>query len=282
MKIEGLSDQPLVSVIIPTYNRVDLLLQAIDSVQQQTYGNLEIIVVDDGSQDETSLLDNRRDLTFIRIPHSGRPGYVRNQGVKACSGELIAFLDSDDLWKRQKIEKQIQYLKDHPEISVCHTREVWLRNGREVSQSGQKHLRQGNIFQDCLKKCIIGPSTVILTTQLFEESGMFHPGLEIAEDYELWLRISSKHRIGYLDEALVIKRGGHGDQLSLKYGHIEIFRIQALLHDVEKGMFKNENLELAHLELSRKCRIYSAGCRKRGREEEANRYLEMARRFSPS
>ena len=104
--------------------------------------------------------------------------------------------------------------------------------------------------------------------------------LEIAEDYELWLRITAKYPVGYIDEPLVIKRGGHPDQLSGKYGQIEIFRIKALLLNLEAGTFRDEQLELAARELARKCRVYANGCEKRGKSEEARHYREVAGRYA--
>jgi glycosyltransferase involved in cell wall biosynthesis len=268
---------PVVSVIIPTFNRFTFLKEALNSVRAQTYPNIERIVVDDGSIDETAKIAADQDVLYLRMPHSGLPGRVRNVGAQRASGTLLAFLDSDDIWKPRKIERQVRFLNDNPNISICHTREIWKRGGRIVSQSGQRHRRSGYIFEECLKKCIIGPSTVVLARRLFMESGMFHPNLEIAEDYELWLRISTKHYIGYIDEPLVIKRGGHPDQLSGKYGQIEIFRIGALLEDIERGVFKEDHMQAARKELQKKCRIYARGCLKRGRTDEAAHYNELAK-----
>jgi glycosyltransferase involved in cell wall biosynthesis len=279
MKQEILPREPLVSVVIPTYNRVSLLKEAIDSVNRQTYRRFEVIVVDDGSEDHTRFVVDEYELGFVSVPHCGRPGYLRNLGVENASGELLAFLDSDDLWRRTKLERQVAYMRSHPEIPLCHTRELWLRAGRTVSQAKQRHEREGHIFGACVRKCIIGPSTVIMRKDLFEEVGGFDPDLEIAEDYELWLRISSAHRIGYIDEPLVTKRGGHEDQLSEKYGQIEIFRLRALLRDIERGLFGGQNLILARREAARKCRIYGRGCEKRGKIQEAAGYFELANRF---
>jgi len=115
--------------------------------------------------------------------------------------------------------------------------------------------------------------------ELFEEFGGFREDLEIAEDYELWLRITAKYPVGYIDEPLVIKRGGHADQLSEKYGQIEVFRIKALLVNLETGIFAGEQRELAVRELVRKCRIYAQGCEKRGKVEEACWYREIVQRY---
>jgi glycosyltransferase involved in cell wall biosynthesis len=276
----------IVSLIIPTYNRKALLEQALRSVLDQTLSAAEIIVADDGSTDGTAdwiaaraAVDSR--LRYLSLPHSGFPGRTRNEGARIASGRYLAFLDSDDLWEPGKLQKQLAFFAAHPDIRICHTRERWLRSGREISQAGQRHRTSGDIFSDALKKCIIGPSTVMLERSLFEELGGFREDVEIAEDYELWLRLTSRYPVGYIDEPLVVKRAGHGDQLSEKYAQIEIFRIRALEDLVECGWFKaGEQQREAAAELARKCRIYASGCEKRGRVEEARRYSDLAERWA--
>ena len=274
------------TAIIPTYNRLSLLREAVSSVVAQTNPDLQLIVVDDGSADGTAefcrelSIENPDVMFYILLPHSGMPGKVRNAGARAAKGEYLAFLDSDDLWKPEKLALQVTFFEEHPDIRICHTREIWQRGEKIVSQAGQRHRRSGNIFSDALRKCIIGPSTVMLRRDLFEEFGGFREDLEVAEDYELWLRITAKYPVGYIDEPLVIKRGGHPDQLSEKYGQIEIFRIRALLLNLEAETFEGRQRKLAAGELVRKCRIYAAGCKKRGKYEEADRYREIAKRYT--
>jgi hypothetical protein len=285
---------PTVSVIIPVYNRARLVREAVESVRAQTFGDFELIVVDDGSTDETpavlaeiaaSTPDGR--LRVRRIAHDGHPGAVRNRAAEQARGRYLAFLDADDLWRPQKLELQLAL---HGSARISHTRELWLRNGREISQRGMNHAREGEVFADALGKCTIGPSTVILERRLFEESGGFREDLEIAEDYELWLRITAREQVAYLDEPLTVKRAGHGDQLSEKYGQIEVFRIAALRDLVRGGFFDRVDAELradhgparsapARTELARKCRIYAAGCEKRGRHTEAAAYRAEAAEY---
>jgi glycosyltransferase involved in cell wall biosynthesis len=273
----------MLTIIIPTYNRLRFLKSAINSVFCQTYRQFQLIVADDGSIDGTKdyvqNLNNPENLRYLRLPHCGLPGKVRNAGARLANGRFLAFLDSDDLWKPEKLARQIAFFEEHPEFRICHTREIWQRGEEIVSQAGQKHGRSGFIFTDALKKCIIGPSTVMMRRELFEEFRGFREDLEITEDYELWLRITAKYPVGYIDEPLVIKRGGHADQLSEKYGQIEVFRIKALLVNLESGTFVGGQRELAARELVRKCRIYARGCDKRGKVEEARRYREIIQRY---
>lgn len=270
---------PFVSVIIPTYNRMDFLKSALASVESQTYKNFEIIIADDGSTDGTKDYLKTVHHQYIGLKHTGKPGYVRNMGFLSSRGEYIAFLDSDDLWKPEKLAAQVRFFMQNPDMFICHTREIWMRNGKIISQKKQKHKRSGFIFHDALIKCIIGPSTVMLKRELFKDSGMFHPGLEIAEDYELWLRITAKYPVGYIDESLVIKHGGHAAQLSGKYGHIEYFRIQALKHILEQDIFTRRQRHAALKEMIRKCRIYALGCFKRGKVLEAGIYRGFSEKY---
>ena len=344
---------PLVSVIIPVYNRPRLVREAAESVLAQSFRDFELIVVDDGSTDETPavLADLAAQasrsaagtpvpaaakpvgrITVHRIAHNGHPGAVRNRGAELARGRYLAFLDADDLWHPQKLERQLALHEGStPAVSVAgaaasvpvaaavagaspsrlsHTRERWIRNGRGISQKGMDHARAGWIFEDALKKCTIGPSTVMMERALFEEHGGFREDLEIAEDYELWLRITARHAVAYLDEPLTVKRAGHGDQLSEKYGQIERFRIEALRNLVQSGHFEGCDAERglsadpaqdaapglgdpapartsappptappALAELARKCRIYAAGCEKRGRLEEAAAYRAEATHY---
>ncbi len=286
-----------VSVIIPTYNRLEFLKEAVSSVFAQGYGDIELIVVDDGSTDGTEEwcinVDDER-CKYIKIAHCGLPGRVRNIGIREAQGEFIAFLDSDDLWNPGKIEKQVMLMKEKREYVVCHTREKWIRNGKVISQSKQRHRRWGDIFEDALVKCIIGPSTVMLRRNVFEYAGLFDEDMEIAEDYDLWLRVTALYRVCYIEEPLVVKRGGHSDQLSEKYGQIEIFRIRGLENFIEWVSGAGESFlrlgwgigrltlikTLAYRELARKCDIYAKGCIKRAKLEEARLYLAKKEKYN--
>jgi glycosyltransferase involved in cell wall biosynthesis len=284
---------PLVSVIIPVYNRRKLLADAVRSVLMQSFGDLELIVVDDGSDDGTvhSLGPLSADprIRLLAPPRSGMAGAVRNRGAAAARGRWLAFLDSDDIWLPEKLSQQFSLLRElgslgrHPRI--IHGREVWLRGDRIISQKGQRHRRDGEIFSDALAKCIIGPSTVMMERRLYLESGGFREDLEIAEDYEFWLRITALEPVAWLSEACIIKRAGSWPQLSEKYGQIEKFRIQGLLRLVKDSWFAGHRRDgendgdaallrqhQAEQTLAKKCRIYAAGCRKRGRLEEALRF----------
>jgi glycosyltransferase involved in cell wall biosynthesis len=270
------------SAIIPVYNRKELIRDALESVLSQTFLPHDIIVADDGSDDGTPdlvreyLSEKAGSLSWklLEGPHCGLAGAVRNRAVAASEGNWVAFLDSDDLWMPEKLALQRDYLESHPDIRLVHTRETWLRGEKIISQKKQRHKREGDVFEDALVKCMIGPSTVALKRELWEESGGFREDLEIAEDYELWLRITAGEPVGYLDRPLITKRAGAWEQLSLKYGQIEKFRLRGLGDLVERGWFRGRGIPpereaLAVGEFARKCHIYALGCEKRGRRDEA-------------
>ncbi|OQY33925.1 MAG: hypothetical protein B6241_06300 [Spirochaetaceae bacterium 4572_59] len=276
---------PLISAIIPVYNRPLQIKDAILSVLNQSWRPLELIVGDDGSDDET-ILEIRKlqeqaekatvEMQILELKHSGFPGDVRNSCVRAARGELLAFLDSDDIWKPEKLSRQAVAFEENPDLEISHTREEWRRAGRIISQSKMRHKREGDIFKDALKKCIIGPSTVMLRKDYYLESGGFRTDLEIAEDYEYWLRLTADTSVTFLDEPLTIKKAGHSDQLSEKYGHIEIFRIQGLKDLVDSEYFQGWHRQAAQRELSRKCLVYGRGCIKREKQEEGQEYLDLS------
>ncbi|MCF7949829.1 MAG: glycosyltransferase family 2 protein [Spirochaetaceae bacterium] len=303
-------NQPWVSVIIPVYNRPKLATEAVRSVLLQSYPQLECILVDDGSseapQEACRLFAADPRFRYLPIAHSGMPGAVRNRGVEAARYGLLAFLDSDDLWLPRKLELQVQLLQSGESgfwqgepaqrlggtAPLVHSREVWLRGEKIISQKGQRFQRRGDVFAEALKKCMIGPSTVLMRRDVYEQLGGFREDLEIAEDYELWLRLTALYPVDFVEEPLIVKRAGHGQQLSEKYGHIELFRLKGLEDLVRRRWFaeqapKQAPSQAPHLqqmaasELADKCAIYAAGCRKRGREQEAQLYEAKAAEYSP-
>ncbi len=272
----------LVSVIIPTFNRAQFLERAISSVIDQTYPFIEIIIVDDGSTDETPSLVRSIDwdLHYVATPHRGVSA-ARNRGIGEARGEWIAFLDSDDYWLCDKIEKQMLYLytvfpddEAHERYLICHTDEIWIRNGKRINQS-RKHMKYaGWFFKPSLNLCLISPSAVILNRSIFDSVGYFDESFEFVEDYDLWLRITAQYPIGYLNERLTVKHGGHEDQLSGSIDGIEKYRIRALEKIITSGTLRADYLEEALKVYNRKASIYIEGCRKRGKHREAKEIQE--------
>ncbi|MBW1742394.1 MAG: glycosyltransferase [Deltaproteobacteria bacterium] len=270
-----------VSVIIPTYNRAWALNEAIESVMAQDYHDFEIVVVDDGSTDNTSeILQAFPEIHVVRQDTQGVSA-ARNAGIERASGDLIAFLDSDDLWLPAKLSTQVAFFDSHPDALICQTEETWVRNGLRVNPKKRHKKFSGMIFERSLELCIVSPSAVMMKSLLFDEVGGFDETLPVCEDYDLWLRIACRFPIYLIDVPLVIKRGGHPDQLSRKRG-IDRYRIQALKKTLESGLLSPGQCDAAVAALQEKCAIYAAGCTKRGRVAEAEEYMQVSRRFGTS
>lgn len=198
-----------ISVVIPTYNRSALIERAVKSVAQQTYENLEIIVVDDGSEDDTeavvnSIKDNR--IRYIKLPVNSGAANARNMGVEYATGSLVAFQDSDDYWKPQKLEKQMAYRKEHPEFQMIYCAYSYSQNDNylgKVPGEERKEVLEGKIFKHLLVQNTIGTPTILVNKQCFLACGGFDTGFDSIEDWEFVTRFSQKYEIGYVDEILV-------------------------------------------------------------------------------
>lgn len=271
---------PLVSVIIPTYNRGWILQEAIESVLAQEFDDFELIVVDDGSTDNTRDILNqyKEDILICRQPHQGVSA-ARNRGLDSASGSLIAFLDSDDLWLPDKLSAQIAFFDSHAEALICQTGETWIRNRVRVNPKKRHQKFSGDIFQNSLALCLISPSAVMLKRSLFKEVGAFDESLPACEDYDFWLRISCRYPVYLIDTLLVIKRNGHADQLS-RLPALDKYRIRALQKIIESDLLSKSQYQAAVKTLQEKCAIYSQGCRKRGRKSEASEYIRMSETYS--
>lgn len=270
---------PKVSVIIPTFNRAWILQQAIDSVLSQTFTDFEIIVVDDGSTDNTAeILKSYPQVTRLRQAHSGVSA-ARNAGIDAAQGAFISFLDSDDLWLPGKLSAQIKFFNDHPDAVICQTEEIWIRRGVRVNPKIRHRKCGGMIFESGLHLCLVSPSAVMMKRALFDEVGRFDERLSVCEDYDLWLRVSCRFPVHLVKEPLVIKRGGHPDQLSCRHSQ-DRYRVHALKKILESGRLTPGQSAAALAVLTEKCRIYAQGCRKRGRVDEAEEYRRIAEEFA--
>ena len=269
---------PIVSVIIPTFDRADFVKEAVDSVLAQSFSDFELLVVDDGSTDHTvrTIEPYGNALRYVEIPHGGVSA-ARNVGARMTSGEWIAFLDSDDLWLPRKLERQLDALERAPEFPLCYTDEIWIRKGRRVNQKNRHRKYSGRIFERCLPLCIISPSSALMKRRLFEEVGGFDENLPACEDYDLWLRITIRHPVLFLEEKLIVKRGGHADQLSTKHWGMDRFRVTALTKILRESD-PDEMQKAAVLdELEKKCRILVQGAEKRGETDRALEYEQMIR-----
>jgi glycosyltransferase involved in cell wall biosynthesis len=272
---------PSVSVIIPTYNRKKLLTRAIESVMSQQYTDYELIVVDDASGDSTEQLDffdSRKypSITYFRLDSHRGVSAARNFGVRMASGKWIAFLDSDDQWHPQKLKRQMEWIGRYPATVILQTKEVWIRGGRRVNPPATHRKREGYIFTESLKRCMITPSSVCITRAAFDTTGGFNEALPACEDYDLWLRITHTVPVGLIDEYLLTRYGGHPDQLSSTVWALDRFRIRSLLDIIRSGVLTPVQRQEAIREVRRKALIVANGYKKRGNYEKHEQYAHIA------
>jgi glycosyltransferase involved in cell wall biosynthesis len=256
-----------------------MLGDALESVRQQTCDDFEVIVIDDGSTDETAE-QLRRMGESIRIMTQTHRGVAaaRNRAASVAAGRYLAFLDSDDLWLPNKLAVQLAFMNAHPEMAICQSEEIWIRHGARVNPKAKHRKPSGDIFKPSLDLCLVSPSAVIMTADLFVKTGGFDESLPVCEDYDLWLRIAVDHPIPLLTQALVIKRGGHADQLSRSVWGMDRFRVRAL-QKLLRSPLAGERRQWALATLQRKVAILAQGARKRNEETRAAGYEAIADEF---
>ncbi len=277
---EKICKPPRVSIIIPTYNRCGFLKSAIESVFQQTLDDWELIVVDDGSKDETwDYLDNCSGLTGLRLEKNKGVSFARNRGIERAQGELICFLDSDDCWQPEKLATQVAFMDEHPECSACYTDEIWIRNGVRVNPMKKHRKYSGQVFRKCLPLCIISPSSIMMTRQVLNDIGLFDESLPACEDYDMWLRLTLRHSVHFIEEKLIVKTGGHSDQLSRKFWGMDRFRVQAMEKILEMPALPAKEKGWVLETLVEKCRILSYGYNNNDKPNDAAKFSGKAEHY---
>lgn len=264
-------------MIIPTHNRADVLGRAIASVLGQTWADLELIVVDDGSSDATPAVLAGFDDPRLTGMHQENKGVssARNLGIAASRGRLIALLDSDDHWMPDKLEKQVRFMAESG-LSICQTDEIWVRNGVRVNPRFKHAKPAGWFLERSLELCLISPSCVMFSRALWDELGPFDESLPACEDYSLWLRVGVRYPVGLVPEALVVKTGGHADQLSRRIIGLDLYRVYAMLDLLRTMALTFEQRAMVEAALRERVRLYARGCIKHGKDEEALRVRELA------
>jgi glycosyltransferase involved in cell wall biosynthesis len=279
-----------VDVIIAAYERAQLLREAVQSVLAQSHADLNLIVVDDASPqplaEQVNFPDSR--FHFVRLAKNLGPGGARNAGVSAGKAPLVAFLDSDDLWRETKLEKQVQQFYADPLLQWTHCNEEWQRHGVVVTQRTE-HRKQGGVFLErAFGRCLIANSAVVFRRSFYEKHGGFNPHFPVCSDFELWLRMLADAPIGFLEEALVVKRAGDWPQVS-STPETDRYRVLALHRFYRAKRRSSLLLDEAEALLDEalyKCKILVKGANKYQRPEAARRYqawltLLTARRTRP-
>jgi glycosyltransferase involved in cell wall biosynthesis len=221
---------PLVSVIIPTYNYGRFVAEAVESALAQTYRTIEVIVVDDGSTDGTQAVLSRfaGRIRYLFQENRGLSA-ARNRGIGAARGEFLGFLDADDLWDPTKIAKQVTLIERSPQVGAVYCEHIQLH-----VPSGETKLRRclpelrGDIHRALLELKGIGtPSCVLIRRACFDKVGLFDEELRSVEDWEMWVRVSRHFEFDYVPEPLVTYRV-HGQNLCSKIGTMQRYRVQAI------------------------------------------------------
>jgi glycosyltransferase involved in cell wall biosynthesis len=200
--------RPRVSVVVPTFNRRDLVIKAIDSIRAQTLPVEEIIVVDDGSTDGTQdALEGRfgAAVTYVRQANAGVSA-ARNRGIALARGQYVSFLDSDDEWLPEKTLRQAQWLDEHPDFAMvlCDVMRV-TREGQPIDVMRRREFipEDGMVLRWVLRNPSLVPASIMLRREALEEVGGFNPSLRTAEDIDFHLRVAARWPIGVVSESLV-------------------------------------------------------------------------------
>jgi len=272
-----------ISVVIPSYNRCHTLARALCSVYAQTAAVDEVILVDDGSSDDSAAMV-AREFPRVRLIRQANRGVsaARNRGIRAARHEWIALLDSDDCWLPHKIETLRAAADADPGYVLYHSDEIWIRHGLRVNPM-RKHRKSGGwIFAQCLPLCAISPSTVVLQKAALLELGLFDENLPACEDYDLWLRLCHRHPVHYTDQALVTRYGGHDDQLSRRYPAMDRFRARALHRLLLSEALQPGDFAAARRMLLRKLEILLQGARKHGNAALLDEFEPLQRHWQHS
>ncbi|MDH4262688.1 MAG: glycosyltransferase family 2 protein [Spirochaetia bacterium] len=285
------TNEPLVDVVIPVYNRDNLLLECIHSVINQTYEHLSIYVIEDGSDvvakyfsslNNPAFAKSSKSISYIRLNTNHGVSYCRNLGASIGKGQYIAFLDSDDQWDKFKISRQLEYLENNPGYKWIHTNEIWQRNGVIINQKKEHKKEGGQFMKRLFQRCLISPSSVMFSRSFFESCGGFLHHFPVAEDYELWLRLNLKNPVAFVDEPLTIKRAGNWSQLS-KTPEIDKWRVLAM-HRLYR-MYKNDQdfidlFEFWKIDVIKKTQILIKGAEKYGHLQKLQKYQNWLKVFN--
>lgn len=257
----------MVSIIIPSYNRKDTILQSVNSVLEQTYSDIEVIVVDDGSTDGTEEVIKpirNKKLKYIRCTQNKGVAVARNIGLDNAQGEYIAFNDSDDIWNKNKLELQLKELNSNPDYGMVYcsySRKRGQRLLRIVPSIKQDRADlSGKMFDFLIRGNVIGTPTMLLRKEVFDVVGNFKTGLRLLDDYEFALRVANKFSIGFVDKVLVdtfeltdsidaITENNATDHMFAYLDLYDYWRSEGISEENEKVLFEYVISDLKYFEL---------------------------------
>ncbi len=262
-----------VTVVIPVQNRAEMLRRAVESVSAQTFQDFDLIVVDDASTEDLSgvkgLLEGEGHA-WLRMKENGGPAVARNAGAAMMKGEWLAFLDSDDVWSPEKLERQLEWHARNPQAEMSQCEEEWLRNGQPLKKKAAQEQPDGWVFEKCVEVCCVSPSCVMISRELWQELSGFDVRYRVCEDYELWLRASLHNQVGLVKSEsgpLVTRHGGHDDQLSFAVEAMDRFRVLALLELMNREELSEERRCYVEQGVLKRAEVLIKGAQKRGKED---------------
>lgn len=248
-KLVTYGHQPLVSVIVPVYNSEKTIIETLTSIFSQDYGNIEIIVINDGSTDRTKeILEQHKDkLKIIDQTNSGA-AVARTRGIKQAQGKYIAFIDADDLWVPWKIRTQVGYIEQHQEIGMVFNKWILLNDASDTLPTAPQDSialncieeeNSGWLYTRLLMECVVHTSSVLIAKRICDEVGEFDPSLRLGEDYDYWLRVSQVTQIMKLKSVLSAYRI-HADNITKKIPEIN-FEAILLSKSIQNFGLHNQN-----------------------------------------
>jgi len=274
--------RPFFSVLIPTYNRKDFLSMAVSSVLNQEFKDFELFVIDDGSTDQSKAMMNHiqdHRCNYVYQNHEGVSS-ARNKGLRLSQGRFIAFLDSDDKWKPEKLTITHEYIKKYPQSKIFHTEELWYQNGRLKNQLKKHKKPNGWVYVNAVKQCCISISTAVVENDIFDRIGNFDESLPACEDYDFWLRATHQYEVRLIPMPLTIKDGGRKDQLSMIWG-LDRYRIRSLGKILSSGHLNWADYEWTYAQMKKKCLVYIKGAKKRGKIKEVAVFMDLINQYQP-
>ena len=258
-----------VDVVLPVFNRPAMVARALRSVLNQSFQDYIVWAVDDGSTNgtlrtlkEQQSLFPAGQMRIISLPRNRGVSFARNMGIRAGQAPYLAFLDSDDEWTAEKLTRQVEWAKVQTERHFIHTEEVWIRRGVRVNPKKKHQKKGGRIFKESLPLCCISPSSVMVQREFLNRIGLFREDFPVCEDYELWLRVTAQTKVGFIEEPLTVKYGGHEDQLSKKHDIMDEWRVRALAGHLKSSFINEEERQSLKEVLQKKCQILLNGYQK--------------------
>lgn len=270
-----------IDVVIPTFNRSSTIERAIQSVINQSYRKFKLYVIDDGSTDDTreKVSSYLSENVHYLFQENKGVSAARNLGIQSSHAPWICFLDSDDEWLSHKLETQVRFMNNHPDLRFFHSNEIWIRNGVRVNPKSKFDKSNIDIFRRSLETCLISPSTTLIHRSLLSEMNFFDETFEICEDYDLWLKILASETVGLIPDQLVRKYGGHEDQLSLKFPAMDLWRIRSMINLLQMPKIIDEKVRLIETAITNKSDILLAGLIKHKQFDQHEKLENMLSRI---